>query len=127
MKFAREPSVDSNAIRGYDATSLRVGGAVLTRSCLIDAQHVIEDWPVRDVATLRIDHFEPAFEWQPEIIVLGTGARQIFPPATLYAAIRSRGIGFEVMDMGAACRTYNVLLSESRRVAVGILLGGDLG
>ena len=127
MKFARESSTETNAIRGYDASSLRVGETLITRSCLIDAKHLLQDWPVSDIAMLRVDHFEPAFAWQPEIIILGTGARQIFPPPNLCASIRARGIGFEVMDMGAACRTYNVLLGESRRVAVGILFSGDAG
>jgi uncharacterized protein len=127
MKFARESSVETNAIRGYDASSLRVGDTLITRSCLIDAKHLLQDWPVNDVAMLHVDHFEPAFAWQPEIIILGTGARQTFPSPTLSAAIRSRGVGFEVMDMGAACRTYNVLLGEGRRVAVGLLLVGNGG
>ena len=62
---------------------------------------------------------------EPEIVVLGSGTRQRFPELQLLAALLSRGIGCEVMDTGAACRTYNVLASEDRRVVAALLLQDD--
>jgi len=62
------------------------------------------------------------FALQPEIVVLGSGPRQRFPEPRLLAAIMTRGIGCEVMDTGAACRTYNVLVSEGRRAVAALLL-----
>ena len=59
---------------------------------------------------------------EPEIVILGTGERQVFPEPSLFAAVAGRGVGLEVMDNGAACRTYNVLLAEGRRVALAIIL-----
>ena len=58
----------------------------------------------------------------PEVVLLGTGERQRMPQAALYAAFAARGIGLEVMDNRAACRTYNVLLGEMRDVAVALML-----
>ena len=59
---------------------------------------------------------------EPELIVLGSGARQIFPPLAFGATFSPRGVGFEVMDTGAACRTYNVLVGEQRRVVAVLLV-----
>jgi uncharacterized protein len=62
------------------------------------------------------------FEYQPEVVVLSTGPRQQFPRAALRAEFATRRIGLEVMEVGAACRTFNVLLSEERRVLAAVLL-----
>jgi uncharacterized protein len=122
MKFTRELPANINLVRSHTATELRVGDHVLHASCLFNDRELLREWPPRSVAELELKHFDPAFAWQPEIILLGTGVRQQFPAREIYAAILARGIGFEVMDTGAACRTFNVLVNESRRAAVGILL-----
>ena len=58
----------------------------------------------------------------PEILVLGTGERQVFPEPQVIVALAARGIGLEVMDNGAACRTYNILLAEGRKVALALIM-----
>jgi uncharacterized protein len=68
------------------------------------------------VAELAAEHLERAIALEPEVILLGTGARQHFPAPALLRAMLARGIGLEVMDTAAACRTFNVLASEYRRV-----------
>ena len=68
---------------------------------------------VDDLASLEITRI---FALEPELVLLGTGIRQIFPPASFRAQFLSAGIGFEAMDTGAACRTFNVLVTEQRRV-----------
>jgi uncharacterized protein len=125
MKLTREDSSYVNLIRSYSAQEIRVGEHVLRSSCLFSADSLIADWPPQTIADLVADHFAAALAWKPEIVLLGTGARQEFPAREVYAAILSRGIGFEVMDTGAACRTFNVLVGESRRVAAGILIATD--
>ena len=122
MKFTRELPANVNVIRSHSPTEIRIGARILRCSCLLSAVELIEDWSPRAVAELKAEHFAAAFAWQPEIILLGAGARQQFPAKEIYTAILSRGIGFEVMDTGAACRTFNVLVSESRRVAAGLIL-----
>jgi uncharacterized protein len=122
MKFTRELPANVNLVRSYQTDAVRIGEQVLRTSCLFSANGLITDWPPRTLAMLTVEHFAAAFDWQPEIILLGTGVRQQFPPREIYAGILERGIGFEVMDNGAACRTYNVLASESRRVVAGLIL-----
>jgi len=122
MKFTRELSGNVNVVRAYQRDSVRIGDRTLTQSCLFNAGQLIDSWPPRSVAELTAAHFDAALVWEPEIVLLGTGTRQEFPAREIYAALLARGIGFEVMDTGAACRTYNVLVSEDRRVAAGLIL-----
>jgi uncharacterized protein len=125
MKFTRELSPDINVVRSYSDGQVRIGERVLSASCLFNAHELIADWAPRNIEELTADHFVSAFAWQPEIILLGTGARQVFPARAIYAALLSRGIGFEVMDTGAACRTFNVLAGENRRVTAGLIIASS--
>ena len=77
-----------------------------------------------DVAALESRHLDRVLALAPEIILLGTGSRLVFPPRELMLRVQARGVGMEVMDTGAACRTFNVLLAEDR-VVVALLLLGD--
>jgi uncharacterized protein len=109
-------------VRSYAPGEVRVGDAVLHRSCLISAERLIEDWRPQTLDELSEADLAAVFALQPEIVVLGTGMRQRFPDTQLLAAILARGIGCEVMDTGAACRTYNVLVSELRRAVAALFL-----
>ena len=121
MKFTRELPSNVNVVKSYTATELRIGQQVSRSSCLVSATDLIE-WRPHAIADLTIDDFATAFGWQPEIILLGTGTKQEFPAREIYAAILSRRIGFEAMDTGAACRLFNVLVGENRRVAAGLII-----
>ena len=69
-----------------------------------------------------MNHLEPIFELRPELVLLGTGAQQRFAPADIRSAFATRSIGIEAMDLGAACRTFNILVQEERRVAAVLFL-----
>lgn len=112
------------ALRGADGTSARVNERVLVRSFIVTPEALIEDWPVASSALLEPAHWQPVLDLGPELVLLGTGDRQVFPPAAALAACLSRGIGVEVMSNDAAARTYSVLASEGRRVAVALILRG---
>lgn len=114
-------SRSQNFIRAYEAGEIRLGDQVLRANCLIAPEQVISDWSVRSVATLSTTDLQPIFALKPELVILGTGMRQQFPAPAIQAAFLAREIGFEVMDLGAACRTFNVLLSEDRRVVAALL------
>jgi uncharacterized protein len=83
---------------------------------------LIEDWQVGDSATLVPDAMSPLLALNPELVLLGTGDRQVFPSAAVMAACLTQGIGIEVMANAAAARTFNVLAGEGRRVVAGFLL-----
>jgi uncharacterized protein len=111
-------------LRGADGTGALVNERRLSASFVLSPDTLVEDWAVSDVAAMAPTDLEPLFALQPEVILLGCGATQTFPPAATMAACLSRGIGLETMTNSAAARTFNVLASESRRVVAGFVLSG---
>lgn len=109
------------SLRGADGTSARVNDRTLRRSFIVAPDALVEDWPATDVAALVPADLEPLLALKPELIVLGSGAGQVFPPAATLAACLSRGIGLETMTNAAAARTYSVLAGEGRRVVAGFV------
>ena len=124
MKFTQQTPSGANLIRRYGTDFIAVAEEELRASCLVSATSMTRDWPPRAVEELTEDHLAALFALDPEVVVLSTGARQVFPRAALRAQFATRRIGLEVMEIGAACRTYNVLVSEERKVLAAILLPG---
>jgi uncharacterized protein len=120
MKLTLDASTRVNLIRSYSATEVRVGELHLRSSCIITADTVVADWEPRSLEELSAAHLERLFALQPEVVLLGTGRAQRFAPAPIRAAFAERRVGLEAMDLGAACRTFNVLVQEDRRVAAAL-------
>lgn len=119
MKLTREVS-SANLVRAWDEGRVCVGEEWLKGHLILTAEQIIRDWPVTHPERLRLSDLEPAIALAPEIIILGTGALLQFPDMTLAAALAEQRIGLEIMDTPAACRTYNVLVHEERRVAAAL-------
>jgi uncharacterized protein len=111
-------------LRGADGASAKVNDRVLTASFILAPDRLIETWDVQDVRALQIADLEPLWALQPELILLGSGATQAFPPAQTMAACLARGIGLETMTNASVARTFNVLASEGRRVVAGFVITG---
>ena len=122
MKFTLENPAALNAVTGRAPGEVSIRGRPYRASLVVSASAIVEDWPVRDAGVLAEETLEPVLALGPEIVLLGTGERQVFPEPRVYAAVAARGIGLEVMDNGAACRTYNVLLAEGRNVVLALIL-----
>ena len=122
MRFQLETGGQANLIRNYTPGRFDVNQETYTRSLIVLPGQVIADWPPQIFTDLTVAHFETLAALAPEIVVLGTGQRQQFPRAELLAPLIKAGIGWEVMDSGAACRTYNILMSEGRNVAAALLM-----
>ena len=110
-------------LRGADGSGALLNDRRLTRSFIIAPDALVESWPVDDVTAMRPADLDALFALQPELIVLGSGETQAFPPAEVAATCLQRGIGLEAMTNAAAARTYNVLAGEGRRVVAGLVLG----
>lgn len=82
----------------------------------------VESWAPRSMAELTEAHFAPILAHQPEIILLGTGATLQFPAREIRVVLASLGVGVEIMDTYAACRTYNILAGEGRKVAAALII-----
>ena len=121
MRFARD-SLEGNIIRAYAAGQVTVNDEIIVTSVIVTPDRIIRDWLPNSFGELEPRHIARLEELQPQIIVLGTGLRLRFPGAEFSAGFLSRGIGVEIMDTNAACRTYNILLSEGRRVVAALLM-----
>ena len=110
-------------LRAADGASALVNERKLDRSFVIAPDQLVEDWPVSSASSLTPADVVPVLALQPEVVVLGTGARQVFPSAAVMAACLSRGIGIEVMANAAAARTFHVLAGEGRKVVSAMILG----
>jgi len=123
-----------NMIIAYDVGLIRVHGSVqtdagtapkihsVTASAIITPETVVENWQPTHPSELQPEHMQQLLEFQPEIVLLGTGRQLRFPASEIGQACYQAGAGFEVMDTGAACRTYNILAAEGRRVVAALLM-----
>jgi uncharacterized protein len=109
-------------VRKADASSVTVIDRVYTRSLLLNSDRVIEDFAPRRVEDLDAPAIEKVLSLEPEVVLLGTGERITFPPASVLAEFLKRRIGLEAMDNAAAARTFNVLIGEGRRAVAVFLL-----
>ena len=123
MDLVQERPDYEYVLRAADGRSALVNDRRLDSSFVIAPDTLLEDWPVRDASALGTSDLEAILALEPELILLGTGARQVFPPAEVMAACLSRGIGLESMANDSAARTYHVLAGEGRHVVAGFILG----
>lgn len=125
MRFSEADDSSGHLIDAYGPEGILIGGRRFTRGLILTPARLQEGWGPANAADLTVEHIEALLRIDPDVavqvVVLGTGARQIFPDAELYYAVVGRGVGFEVMDTGAACRTFNILVTEGRRVVAGLL------
>jgi uncharacterized protein len=122
MKLSSDTRTDVNVVLGYSPSEVRLRERALQSGAIVTADRVV-DWPVAALDDLTPAALDAVLALQPEIVLLSTGGTQRFPAPEVFAHVYARGVGFEVMEVGAACRTYNLLLSEDRRVALALLFG----
>jgi uncharacterized protein len=122
MRFTQDSSSGINIIRGYGAGELKVNENVYRGAVILSATTVITEPNIQNLDDLIALDASRILALEPEVVLLGTGARQVFPAASFSAQFLRSGIGFEAMDTGAACRTFNVLAGEQRRVVAMLLL-----
>jgi uncharacterized protein len=121
MQFTEDSSSGINVIRAYGSGELRINENIYRGAVILSAAMVIAAPNIHNLEDLIAVDVSRILALEPELVLLGTGARQIFPVASFGAKFLRSGIGFEVMDTGAACRTFNVLVAEHRQVAALLL------
>lgn len=122
MKFQPESTNGVNVVSRQEAGSVWVGGVPFQHSLLLPWTGTPQDWAVARFEDLRAEHFERIAALQPEVVIFGSGPRIRFPHPSLIRALIECRIGVETMDTAAACRTYNVLVTEGRSVAAALLI-----
>ena len=120
MKLHASGPSGVNTITGYGEGYVMVNGERRSASVVVMPDR-IEQWSAAAFDSLQSEHFDFLKQLGAEIVLLGTGPRQRFPHPRLTAELAKAGIGLEVMDLQAACRTYNILVAEERKVAAALL------
>ncbi|MDR2195749.1 MAG: Mth938-like domain-containing protein [Gallionellaceae bacterium] len=121
MKLHLTTSTNEKLFTASGAGYVSVNGKRYEHSVVVTPEQVLTDWrPAFDA--LDESHFDALLALDPEVLLLGTGERLRFPPPHLYKKLVNARIGVECMDTPAACRTYNILMAEGRRVVAAVLL-----
>ncbi|HUY84205.1 MAG TPA: MTH938/NDUFAF3 family protein, partial [Steroidobacteraceae bacterium] len=121
MRFAQDSADGAHQIRAYADGEFRVGERRVQGAMILSATEILEAPELHTVADIGAAHVARILALDPAVVLLGTGAVQRFPEPWLAAQFWSKNIGFEVMDTGAACRTFNVLVAERRRAVAALL------
>jgi len=120
MKMHLEQGVGLQLFSGYGTGFVAVNN-VRYEKCVVVSPQVVVEWEVIGFDALTAADFGFIGQLQPEIVILGTGVAQRFPPPALARVLAATGVGVEIMDTRAACRTYNILATEGRKVVAAIL------
>jgi uncharacterized protein len=121
MQLTREASA-KNLIRAVEHGRIRIGEQWITGNLIVTADAIVSDWLPRRAERISIDDLGPALKFDPELIVVGAGMAPQPPDVDLMAELARQSIGLEFMDTAAACRTFNVLVHEGRRVVAALVL-----
>ncbi|WP_087044168.1 Mth938-like domain-containing protein [Caballeronia ptereochthonis] len=122
MKLHQDSNSALNTITSYGDGFVAVNLERHEGSVIVMPEMPVTAWPVSSFEDLAPEHFEALVAAAPEVVIFGSGSRLRFPHPRLTAQLARHRIGVETMDFGAACRTYNILMSEGRRVAAALLI-----
>jgi uncharacterized protein len=121
LKLHLESAGALNTFSGYGEGYVIVGGRRIEKSVVVLPDRILEDWAASRFDLLEPGHFEALADLGLEILLLGTGRHLRFPSPEVLLPLTQIGLGVEVMDLQAACRTYNILMAEERKVAAALL------
>ncbi len=122
MPLAEDIIENSYRFTAYQQDSVSINEQEFTDSLVVSATTLHHPWPVSTLDDLSEETLAPIFELNPDVVLLGTGNQQRFPEAAIMGRFGKMGIGLEVMDNGALCRTFNILIAEQRSVVGAIIL-----
>ena len=121
MQFTLNDPGNVYAVTSLSAAGIKIAETVYPHSLLLAADRIEHPWAVSSPSELDAEIARMLLAWEPEIVLVGTGDRQVFPALAFGATLMSSGAGCEIMDNHAACRTYNVLVGEGRRVVAALI------
>jgi len=111
-----------NLIRSHTENSVTVGETVYTASLIISPGNLDDAWGPESVESLTEANVDALLRFEPELVLIGTGIRQVFPGLEILKPMVENQIGYEIMNTAAACRTYNILVAEGRAVVAGLIV-----
>lgn len=125
MKLHPSTTKQYQTVTGYDDSGVEINARHFGKSLIVMPETAPRDWDVAAFEALTEEHFAQILADRPDVVILGTGARQRFVHPKLSAALTMSRIGVECMDNKAACRTYNILMGEGRKVTLALIIETD--
>ena len=125
MKLHSTQTQQYQTVTGYEDDWVEINAQRFSHSLVVLPESVPQPWQVKDFEDLQPSDFELLGSMKPDLVILGTGQRQRFASARLTAQLMAQRVGVEWMDNQAACRTYNILMAEGRKVALAVILPGQ--
>jgi uncharacterized protein len=122
MKLHTNSTEKYQTVTGYDQVGVEINAKRFDYSVIVMPETAPRPWPVTHFDDLTAAHFEQIAADRPDVVVLGTGERQRFVHPKLVTSLTSQRIGVESMDSHAACRTYNILMGEGRKVTLALII-----
>lgn len=122
MQISESDYANLLPVQSYESGKLKINGETFNHPVILRFGGMPTQWTLKHVPELTLALLQPLLEDKPEVILLGSGTKPVFPAMELIQEVTHQGIGIEVMDTGAACRTYNLLLAEGRKVVAGLIL-----
>lgn len=120
MRLVLDSDPQILSVRSYARGEIDIGGQKLRAPCIVSGTRLITDWAVESAAALDLAALGPLLALRPSVVLIGTDGADVAASAALRRTLEARGVAFEVMNLGAACRTYNVLAQERREVVAGL-------
>ncbi len=121
MPLAEDKITNRYSISGYNSEEIFINERAYRESLILSLESIHCPWPVLSVDDLDESNLQPILALNPYVVLLGTGEKQLFPDARIFGVFGERGIGLEVMNNGALCRTFNILVAEDREVVAAII------
>ncbi len=121
MKFHLSSNTGHNVFKAHGEDYVQVNDQRFQQPLIVTPENIITDWSASNFAALTEEDFAHFLALKPEVLLLGTGKHHLFAHPKLFQALSAAGIGVECMSTPAACRTYNILMEEDRKVVAGIL------
>ncbi|WP_036303663.1 Mth938-like domain-containing protein [Methylotenera sp. L2L1] len=122
MKLHLTTAENHNLITAYSESYIEINKQRYSQNLIVMPETIILDWNAENVHTLNNDHFQQIIKLKPEVVLLGTGKTHLFLHPKNHQILTESGIAIECMTTAAACRTYNILMSEGRLVAAALIL-----
>lgn len=121
MPLAEDIITARYSIQGYDLGQITINETGYRGSLILSPDQLISPWPVESIDQLNTDHLDEIIQLKPDVVLLGTGQNQHFPDASIFGVFAELQLGLEVMNNGALCRTFNILVAEDRNVVAAII------
>jgi uncharacterized protein len=126
MPLAEDRITSRYSISAYTSTDITVNEKQYQQSLILSPEVLISPSPINSIDDLNENTLQSVLDLNPDVVLLGTGEKQIFPEPQIFGLLGEKGIGLEVMNTGALCRTFNILVAEDRDVVAVIIQPGHL-